>query len=159
MKRLIAGALVAGGVAIFAGVGAFGDDTVRDTTGSIVEGGGIGAFVIQTGDCLNIPDGDLVQSVEGVPCSQEHDAEAYYTFDLADGSYPGPDWVSESAFNGCLGAFHPFVGLAYEYSELDIYWLEPTEESWTQIDDREITCMVVTLDGSKLTGSMRGAGR
>ncbi len=158
MKRLIAGAVVAG-VAVFAGVGAFGDETTRNNTGEIVEGGGLGAFRIQNGDCVNIPDGDLVQSVEGVPCSSAHDAEVYYVFDLTGGAYPGADWVSESAVNGCLTAFHPFVGVAYEYSELDIYWLEPTEESWTEIDDREIACMVVAVDGSKLTGSMRGSGR
>ena len=65
MKRLIAGAVVAG-VAIFAGVGAYQDDTVRDETGAIVEGGGLGAFVIRTGDCLNLPEESLVQSVEAL---------------------------------------------------------------------------------------------
>ena len=88
MKRLIAGAVVAG-VAVFAGVGAFQDDTVRDSTGAIVESGGFGAFVIESGDCLNLPDGDLVQSVEGLPCSQAHDAEVYGMFDMVQNSWPG----------------------------------------------------------------------
>jgi hypothetical protein len=159
MKRWLAGAVVAG-VAVFGGVSAFGDDTLRDSTGSIVEGGGVGAFVIKNGDCINLPSNAAqVQSVEGVPCSSAHDAEVYYLFDLAGDAYPGPDWVSESAVNGCLTAFHPFVGKAYEQSELDIYWLEPTEDSWNEIDDREIACMVVALDSSKLTGTMRGSGR
>jgi hypothetical protein len=158
VKRLIAGGAVAL-VAVFAGVGAFQDDTVRDESGAIVEGGGVGAFVIQNGDCIIIPSNDLVQSVEGVPCSQSHDAEAYYLFDLADGSYPGPDWVSESGLNGCLGAFPAFVGISYDRSEFDVFWLEPTEDSWNELDDREIVCMVTALDGSSLTGSMRGSGR
>lgn len=158
MKRLIAGAVVAG-VAVFAGVGAFQDDTVRDSTGAIVESGGLGAFVIESGDCLNIPDGDLVQSVEGLPCSQAHDTEVYGIFDMVQNIWPGASVIENAAFDGCLTRFHPFVGLAYEYSELEMFWLEPTEESWNEIDDREITCMVVSLDGTKLTGSMRGSGR
>jgi hypothetical protein len=158
MKRLIAGAVVAG-VAVFAGVGAFSDETTRNDSGAIVESGGLGAFVIKNGDCVNIPDGRLVQSVEGVPCSQAHDAEVYYLFDLSGTSYAGAEWVTEAGVTGCLGAFHAFVGVAYERSELDIFWLEPTEETWTEIDDREIACMIVALDGSKLTGSMRGSGR
>ncbi|GMQ85802.1 MAG: hypothetical protein BMS9Abin07_1370 [Acidimicrobiia bacterium] len=158
MKRLIAGAVVAG-VAVFAGVGAFADDTVRDSTGAIVEGGGLGAFVIENGDCLDLPDGDLVQSVEGKPCSQAHDAEVYGIFDMVQNTYPGASTIESAAFDGCLTRFHSFVGLAYEASELDIFWLQPTEESWDEIDDREISCMVVTVDGRKLTGSMRGLGR
>ena len=71
----------------------------------------------------------------------------------------GANVIENAAADGCLTRFHPFVGLAYEYSELEIFWLEPTEESWDEIDDREITCMVVALDGTKLTGSMRGSGR
>jgi len=158
MKRLIAGAVVAG-VAIFAGVGAFQDDTVRDGTGAIVEGGGLGAFVIRTGDCLNLPEESLVQSVEALPCSQSHDAEAYAVFDVAGTSYPGASVIDEAAIDGCLAAFHPFVGTSYELSQLELFWLEPTEESWNELDDREIVCMVTTMDGSSLTGSMRGSGR
>jgi len=158
MKRLIAGAVVAG-IAVFAGVSAFGDETVRDSTGAIVEGGGVGAFVVRTGDCLNTPEVGLVQSVEGVPCSQPHDAEVYLKFDLAGTSYPGAASVEETAIDGCLAGFHPFVGLAYEDSELDILWLEPTEDSWNEQDDREIVCMVIAMDGSSLTGSVRGSSR
>jgi hypothetical protein len=158
MKRLIAGAVVAG-VAVFAGVSAFGDETVRDSSGAIVEGGGIGAFVIRSGDCLNLPEVSLVQSVEGVPCSQAHDAEAYAQFDLTGTSYPGEAAVEEGAIDGCLTGFHAFVGVAYEKSELDISCLSPTEDSWNEQDDREIVCMVIALDDGTLNGSMRGSGR
>lgn len=157
MKRLIAGAVVAG-VAVFAGVGAFQDDTVRDETGAIVEGGGLGAFVIQNGDCINLPSESLVESVEAMPCSQPHDAEAYAIFDITGTTYPGEAAIDDHAIDGCLAQFHPFVGIAYEYSELEVFWLEPTEDSWNELDDREIVCMVA-VDGSQLTGSMRGSGR
>ena len=160
MKRLIAGAVVAG-VAVFAGVGAFGDETTRNDAGDIVEGGGLGAFVIQNGDCINLPSESLVQSVEGVPCHAAHDAEVYSLFDMAspESAYPGVNAVDKAAVDGCLARFHAFVGVAYEYSELDVYYLHPTEESWDELDDREIVCMVTAMDGSSLTGTMRGSGR
>lgn len=157
MKRLIAGGVVAA-VAVFGGAGAFDDDTVRDDSGSIVEGGGLGAFVIQVGDCFNLPDSTLVASIEAVPCAQPHDAEAYATFDQLGNDYPGALAVEEASLVGCYERFAPFVGADYETSELDFYWLEPTEESWNELDDRETMCAIVAYDGSKLTGSMRGAG-
>lgn len=159
MKRLIAGVVVAAGVAVFAGVGAFGDETTRNGDGQITEGGGLGAFVIQNGDCINLPEESLIQSVEGVPCAAPHDAEAYLLFDLADGPFPGIDWVSEAAANRCVSAFHAFVGVAFERSELDVFYLHPTEESWNELDDREVVCMVTTMDGSQVTGSLGGSGR
>ena len=162
MKRLIAGAVVAG-VAVFAGVGAFGDETTRHDAGDIVESGGLGAFRIEEGDCLNLPTESLVQSVEGVPCGGSHDAEVYSLFDMASktSAYPGESAVVTAAEDGCLARFHAFVGVAYEQSELGIYYLHPTEETWEddEVKDREIVCMVTAYDGSKLTGSMRGSGR
>lgn len=161
MKRLIAGVVVAVGVAVFAGVGAFGDETTRNDAGEITEGGGLGAFVIQNGDCINLPSENLVQSVEGVPCHMAHDAEVYSLFDMGEASsaWPGEDAVYVAAEDGCLARFHAFVGVAYEYSELGVYYLHPTMDSWIEADDREIVCMVTTIDGSSLTGSMRGSGR
>ena len=159
MKRLIAGAVVAG-VAVFAGVGALGDETTRNEQGTIEEGGGLGAFRIQQGDCLNLPTETLVASVEGVPCWEPHDAQAYYLFDMTGYTdYPGETAITSAADNGCIAQFHPFVGKSYELSELDITWLAPTADSWSEFDDREITCMVVTMDGSQLDETMRGSGR
>lgn len=161
MKRLIAGVVVAAGVAVFAGVGAFGDDTTRNDAGQITEGGGVGAFVIRNGDCINLPDENLVASVEGVPCNLAHDAEVYSLFDMAaaSSSYPGATAVDDAAVDGCISRFHAFVGVAYEYSELDVFYLHPTQESWNELDDREIVCLVTTMDGSQVTGSLRGSGR
>ena len=76
MKRVIAGTVI-GAVAIFGGAGLFDDDTVRGDSGEIIEGGGLGVFVMQDGDCFNLPDGDSVVSIEGVPCGDPHDAEVF----------------------------------------------------------------------------------
>jgi len=158
MKRIV-GAAVLAGAAIFGGAGAFDDNTVRDDSGAIVEGGGLGAFALQVGDCFNFPEEDLIVSLEALPCSQPHDAEAYLSFDQDGDEYPGAAAVAAQTERGCFAAFESFVGIPWEESELDIAALEPTQESWEDGDDREVTCAIVSYDGSKLTGSTKGSNR
>ena len=148
VKKVVGWAAV-GGVAVFGGVAAFGDDTTRNEQNEIIEAGGLGAFVIEVRDCLNLPNElSEVQSVEGVPCSQPHHAQAYAIFDVTGfgDAFPGSAAFEEQASQGCYDRFEGFVGLSYEESELDIMTLEPTEESWTQLDDREIVCLLVLPD-------------
>ncbi len=157
MKRIVGAAVLA--VAAFGGAGAFDDNTVRDDTGSIVESGGLGAYALRIGDCFNFPEEDLIISLEALPCSQPHDAEAYHAFDQTGTDWPGSEEVSLSSDLGCFDPFEGFVGVAWEFSELDYSYLEPTRESWEEGDDREVTCAITSYDGSKLIGSMRGANR
>src|SRR3990172_11626 len=58
----------------------------------------------------------------------------------------------------CVGEFEGFVGLSYEQSDLDLFPITPTAESWAQ-GDRVVYCALYALDLSKLTGSMLGAAR
>lgn len=144
VKKIVGGATVAG-VAVFAGVTGFGDDTTRNDQNEIVESGGLGAFAIQVGDCLNLPsEYSEVQSVEGIPCSQAHSAQAYAVFDLVGfgDAFPGSAALEEQVTGGCYDRFEGFVGVPYEESELYIRTLEPTEESWAQLDDREVICLL-----------------
>ncbi len=123
-----------------------------------VENENLGAFAIQVGDCVNLPETDLIESLEAVPCNQPHDAETYEVFNMRNPLYPGDNAVQDAASSGCYNAFELFVGRAYETSALDIYWLYPTLDSWNQHHDREIVCMVTSLDGTKLYGPMRDSG-
>ncbi len=156
MKRVIAGTVI-GAAAIFGGAGLFDDNTVRGEDGAILEAGGLGVFVMQTGDCFNLPDGDQVVSIEGVPCVEPHDAEVYAMFDINDDTYPGESAVDLATDLGCYERFEGFVGVPYENSVLDIYSLHPSEEGWNELDDREVICSVVNYDGSKMIGSRAGA--
>ena len=131
----------------------------RDSTGEIVQGGRLDAFDVRISDCIDTPTGTSFTTVEAIPCAQPHDAEVYDLYAMAGTSYPGETAIEDIALERCLTSFDPFVGIAYEISELEVYWLQPTEDSWQELDDREIVCMVIALDGSKLTGSMRGSGR
>lgn len=145
LKKIVGGAAVAG-IAVFGGVTASGDETTRNDQNEIVESGGLGAFAIKVGDCLNLPsEFNEVQSVEGVPCSQAHHAQAFALFDLTGfgDEFPGSEAFDEQASQGCYDRFASFVGVPYEESELYYMSLEPTAESWAQLDDREIVCLLV----------------
>ncbi len=150
VKKVVGWSAVAG-VAVFGGVNAFGDDTTRNDHNEIIEAGGLGAFAIEIGDCLNLPSElNQVQSVEGVPCTQAHSAQAFALFDLTGFGdvFPGSAAFEEQATEGCHERFQSFVGTSYEQSELYITTLEPTEESWVEMDDREIVCLLVPESGT-----------
>ena len=155
--RYIAGATVVGGVAVFGGVGAFEDETTRDSGGAIVESGGVGAFALRIGDCIHWPgDDDTVEvtSVEGVPCEQPHDGEVYGRFDL-DAAGFSPARVESEGADGCLDLWEPAIGTVWEEDpDLDISTMVPTAESW-DAGDREVLCIVVPVDGRPRTGSDR----
>lgn len=160
IKNVVGWGTVAG-VAVFGGVTGFGDDTTRNEQNEITEAGGLGAFAIEAGDCLNLPsESNQVQSVEGVPCSQAHSAQAYAIFDVVGfgDAFPGSAAFDEQADEGCYERFESFVGAPYEDSELYIQTLEPTEASWTEIGDREIVCLLV-LESGTFSYDARNSGR
>lgn len=133
------------------------DATTRDDNGAIVESGEVGAFRIQLGDCLNGATTGLIESMDGVPCSTPHDVEVYYAFNLpeGDGQYPGDTAVGDAAGERCYAAFPGFVGRDYESSIYGFTTLSPSSESWDQIDDREVLCLIANYDGTKKTGTAR----
>jgi hypothetical protein len=51
------------------------------------------------------------------------------------------------------------VGIDYDSSTLYLSFYYPTAETWAQINDREILCIVTTTDDytTKSTGSVEGA--
>ena len=148
IKERIVGGVVAGGIAIFGGVSATGDETKRNDTGAIVESGGLGAFALRVGDCFMDPaEADLVQSVEGVPCDAPHDGQVYATFDLPDAVSFDAVSVEAQGVEGCMSRWiTDWWGTYEENQEIDFSFFQPTAESWADAD-REIACVVVPIDG------------
>ena len=164
LKEIVAGITVAVIGAVGVGYASLADQdgTTRDESGAVVVGGELGAFRIRVGDCMiDNRSGDLVESVEGIPCGQPHREEAYHAFTLpeGDGTYPGDDVVDDLADTGCYDAFEPFVGLAYDQSQYVFVSLQPHLGSWDDLDDREVLCLISNSDGSPKTGSARGTSR
>lgn len=131
----------------------------RDDDGTIVEGGDTDVFTIKVGDCIAEGTGTTeVTEVPTVPCSDPHDTEVYFDFDIEGSDYPGEDAIFAQADQGCLDAFAPFLGIAYEESMYDFSYYYPTEGSWGQ-GDHLISCLILDPAGAQITGSLAGAAK
>ncbi len=141
-------------------------ETERDESGEVTErNDDASVFEIKVGDCYDLPDDSgsaettEVQTITAVPCGDPHEAEAYHEVELEDGDFPGDDAIQTETANACGPAFDTFVGLAYEDSTLDIYQLFPTEDTWEQLDDRLISCLIYDPSNPEVTGTLAGAAR
>lgn len=154
MIRVTVGAMLLGLI-----VSACASEPARDEAGQIEEEGELSVFKFRVGDCFDDPSttSDEVTDVAGVPCSGPHDNEVFHLYDLPDGSFPGSADIEESVATECLPAFESYVGISYQISELFLFPLTPTEDSWAQ-SDREVVCALYA-DGEQLTGSMKGSSR
>lgn len=135
------------------------DTTTRDETDEIVEGGEIGVFAVQEGDCISwATDSSEISSFSGVPCDEPHDGEIYELFDIAGfDEFPGDQVIGEQADEGCLAAFEPFIGLEWELSEFFFTRFTPSQETWDGVDDREVICIATPGEGEpQLTMSLEG---
>ncbi len=79
-------------------------------------------------------------------------------FDVSFDSYPGEKSMLEAATDQCLKRFEKFVGRSYDESVLDVFPIYPTNDSWSQLNDREVLCAIYHIDLKKITGSMKGSG-
>jgi hypothetical protein len=100
------------------------------------DGGGV--FELQVGDCIVPPDatadeGVQLDDVRTVDCSEPHDGEVIAVFDIEGDAYPGDETLFQMAVERC-----PSAASNYLY---------PSEESWYDLDDREVACIAVSLFG------------
>ncbi|MER6467543.1 DUF4190 domain-containing protein [Streptomyces collinus] len=126
----------------------------------VKEGARDGASVtLVKGECFDAPGGRLAgetRDVDVVPCSGGHDGEVFGSFRLKDGDYPGDASVGDTAGARCYGLRDGYAmdGWAVP-DDVDVYYLTPTEESWSA-GDRAVTCLFGSVtEGADLTGSLR----
>ncbi|WP_333779181.1 DUF4190 domain-containing protein [Streptomyces sp. IBSBF 3136] len=111
------------------------------------------------GECFDAPGGRLAgesRDLDVVPCSGGHDGEVFASFRLKDGPYPGEESVGDTAGARCyvLRDDYAMDGWAVP-DDVDVYYLTPTEDSWSA-GDREVTCLFGSVaEGAGLTGSLR----
>lgn len=133
------------------------DGAERDESGEVVEEGDVGALALQVGDCIDSSETGEVDAVPVVPCTQPHEGEVFALFDLLPGDFPGDSEVTDLAAAGCTGErFSDYVGTDYEVSRFEVSFLQPTEQTWDAVDDREIVCLAVSATGDPLLGSVEG---
>ena len=133
-------------------------EPARDSTGAIIEVGNASVFALQVGDCFDDDPSfaETVTEVAAVPCTQPHDNEIYYEYSMTNAAYPGDDAALDAGAFRCLDEFDGFVGIDYLDSELDLFPITPTAESWAE-GDRVVYCALYALDLRKLAGSMQGS--
>ncbi|MFT4157827.1 MAG: septum formation family protein [Microbacterium sp.] len=164
MRRALALAGAAGalslalsGCSVLTGIlGGSGDAERDDETGEVTEGSNIDIFALKVGDCKLESASGLISDVDVVPCSEPHDEEVYYEITMDDGEFS--EDAIDAASEECIGdAFTNFVGLTYNESTLEVYPLTPTQETWDELNDRVIQCIVSDPAG-QTTGSLKGSG-
>lgn len=144
--------------------GLFPSEAERDENGQITEANeNTDIFSIRVGDCTNDVATEEVAAVPTVPCSEPHDNEAYFAYDIEADRFPGDDTVLAEAGDTCVSEFEGFVGLSYEESTLDVWPLVPTEATWAD-GDREVICFIYALSDDfttpvQTTGSLADAAR
>ncbi|PSL04188.1 putative regulator of septum formation [Haloactinopolyspora alba] len=115
-------------------------------------------FDVGLGDCIgSFATDSEVSNVAKAPCDEKHEQEVFAVTKAPDGEFPGSDAFQKQVEKDCIPEFKSFVGMSYQESELEVQWLEPTEESWAQ-GDREIVCTVLDPAGP-VTGTLEGANR
>ncbi|WP_228479688.1 septum formation family protein [Microbacterium abyssi] len=144
-----------------------GGDAQRDEDGNVTEGSNIDIFSLKVGDCMPASDtsGEITDA-DVVPCSEPHADEVFYEFELEGDELPSDDEIMSQVEAQCVPAFTEFVGLDYYESTLDFWWITPTEQTWTQANDRVVQCVIYKPDPKdstgqtqlEVTGSLEGAG-
>ena len=108
----------------------------RDGSGRITASGSVSVFDVRDGDCLNGVREAEQLSVDAVPCSEPHAAEAYAVFLLDGDAWPGLDRVQGEAEQGCGRRVPTGDG-----PEFEVFYYHPTEQTWEARDDREVVCV------------------
>lgn len=135
------------------------NDASRDAEGNVQEQQNVNIFSVKTGDCLMATDetGEITQATV-VPCEEPHDEEVFYEFTLPDGEFD-IEAVDATAQDACYNEnYANFVGVPYEESALEVWYLTPTQQTWDQLDDRLVQC-IITDPGVQTTGSLEGVAR
>ena len=98
-----------------------------------------------------------LSEIPTVDCAEPHDGEVLLTYDLPEGAFPGQEAIDGVVDSQCKPQFETYLGSPWEESQrFDLFTVYPTEQSWGS-GDREVLCIVYTMDGSTVTGTFEGA--
>ena len=124
-------------------------------------------YDLLVGTCFNqytyLDRNDLpAQLTTAIGCTRPHNGQVYAIaiYDAPPGApYPGEAAVNRWGQDQCYERFMPFVGLAYELSQLDIGMITPSRTDWEGEDGRRrISCFVHSYRGLLIVGTMEDIG-
>lgn len=109
------------------------------------------------GPCFDLEtDAGVVTGWDEVSCDGPRQVEVSFAALFEEGPFPGDEYLNDNAAETCLNAYETYVGISPEESEYDVNWLVPTESQWAD-GVRKGICLVVSDDGSTLTGTVKGS--
>lgn len=109
------------------------------------------------GPCFDLEtENGVLTNWNEVSCDGPRQVEVSFAALFEEGPFPGDDYLNDNAAETCLNAFETYVGISPEQSEYDVNWLVPTESQWAD-GIRKGICLVVSDDGSVLTGTVKGS--
>ena len=143
-----------------AAIGGWYFNAARSSTGELTKAGDLQAVDLKVGDCFDLkdPSADEVNDVTAGPCTTEHEFELFFVGGLPEGEYPADAVFDQYVVDNCNPAFTTYVGTAYDASELDIYWLVPTDDAWSA-GDRTVQCAAFHPRIHRLTQTVRGSNQ
>ncbi len=171
---LVVGTVLVAGVTYLRSSSESGKDLVTVMESPVDEAQGDGArddhaevppMLLKRGDCVvdsgfgSIRDDNeplVVRKVTVVPCTQEHEVEAFRVGRLQSEDYPGDRIVRLRVDNLCQRAFEPYVGVSLRRSELVLWYYYPTRPVWHF--DKGFVCLIGEEDLSNRE-SLAGAAR
>ena len=159
-RRVPLGWILVGGFVIVGAVGGLIFNASRSPSGEISKAGNLDVADLRVGDCFDLKDpaADEIGEVTALPCTSEHEYELYYVGSMAPGDFPTQDGFGAWLDDNCIPAFETYVGTAYDASDLEIFWLQPTSAAWKD-GDRSIQCSVYHPRIHRLTESLKGSAR
>lgn len=142
-----------GGLVVAAQV--FDDDADRDNdTGEITDEGDVSAFALEVGDCLNGLDDGEFTDIPAVPCADPHEGEVFALYDLDGDEWPGEEAIFTDAEQECTARLQSYSQAAYDDENVELFFVYPTSQSWSEGGDREVACVAYFLDGTR-TGRLQ----
>jgi hypothetical protein len=106
----------------------------------------------QIGACLIFSDGGVDKS----PCDDPHDGEIFASVELHEQTRPSSTRLDEIGEQACAARFEEYVGIPWEDSTLDIFWVGPSGATWA-VGDHTLMCVLVMSNDQRLVGSMKAA--
>lgn len=158
MGNLFRGAITLVVLAIIGAIISFFTDAGRNEVGEIDSAGEVGAFELQVGDCLTDINKETFTSVDAVPCAQPHIYEVYSKSNFPSSYTLNSSQTENYMDDHCVDAASTFVGANFNYENISFSLITPTPDSYDS-GDREFLCLLTTVDGSSLIGSLQGKGR
>ncbi|MDO5494953.1 MAG: septum formation family protein [bacterium] len=114
-------------------------------------------FELTPGECLIAS--EVNASTDGYAgvfdCAHPHDLELFAATEMQDATFPGDAAAETFAGEYCHAEFETFVGTPALESRLGMYYLYPVQQTWDELDDREVLCFIETP--TMVFGSLQGA--